>query len=236
MIRSQLSILPSNTDVLIEFPRWVTQHCDRTSIVLDVGAGRGTTASAAVIRQKVALLVGVDPDASIAQNPYLDERYQASIEDFAKDRGPSFDCLYTMFVLEHVTQPQEFLSACRSLLKPGGMLFGVTPNLWHYFGLAAKLSASLGIEDWLLDRLIGSEAKNSYHFPTAYHLNSVRVLRHKLLRSAFREVEFRCFDRAYGFEHCFPKPLRRFPSIYSRLVYMLGVPHIMGSIMFKAIV
>ncbi len=109
MIRSQLSILPSNTDVLIEFPRWVTQHCDRTSIVLDVGAGRGRTGSETVIRQKVALLVGVDPDASIAQNPYLDERYQASIEDFAKDRVSSFDRLYTMFVLEHVTQPLEFL-------------------------------------------------------------------------------------------------------------------------------
>jgi SAM-dependent methyltransferase len=236
MIQSQLSILPSNTDVLIEFPRWVVQHCDSTSIVLDVGAGKGITGSELVIRQKVAHLVGVDPDASIAQNPYLDERYQTSIENFAKDQDPSFDCIYTMFVLEHVTQPQEFLSACRSLLKPGGMLFGVTPNLWHYFGLTAKLSASLGIEDWLLEHLVGSEAKKSYHFPTAYRLNSVRVIRHTLMRSGFSEVEFRCFDRARSFEYCFPKPLRRIPSIYSHLIYMIGMPQIMGSIMFRAIV
>src|SRR5712692_131177 len=234
MIRSQLSILLSNTDALIEFPRWVAQHCDRTSIVLDVGAGRDTTASAAVIRQKVALLVGVDPDASIAQNPYLDERYQASIEDFAKDRGPSFDCLYTMFVLEHVTQPQEFLSACRSLLKPGGMLFGVTPNLWHYFGMATKLSASLGIEDWLLERLIGAQAKASYHFPTAYRLNSIRAIRRILEQTGFQEVEFRCFDHPNNFEYVFPKLLRWFPSSYSRLVYTLRLPQIMGLIMFRA--
>src|SRR6266849_10406959 len=233
MIPTQLSSLPLTTDVLIEFPRWVTQYCDHTSIVLEVGAGKGKDGEAAPIQQKVARLIGIDPDSAIAQNPYLDERYQMSIEDFAKDRDSGFDCLYTISVLEHITQPREFLSACRSLLKPGGMLFGVTPNLWHYFGMATKLSASIGIEDWLLDRLIGSEAKNSYHFPTAYHLNSVRVLRHELLRSGFREVEFRCFDRAHRFEYCFPKLLRRFPSIYSRLVYMMGVPQIMGSIMFR---
>jgi hypothetical protein len=141
-----------------------------------------------------------------------------------------------MFVMEHVTQPREFLSACRSLLKPGGMLFGVTPNLWHYFGMAAKLSASLGIEDWLLDHLIGSEAKTSYHFPTIYRLNSVRIIRKTLLQNGFREVEFRCFDRAFNFEYCFPKPLRGFPSAYSQLVYLLSLPSIMGTIMFRATV
>src|SRR5438105_3722497 len=131
MIRTRLSSLPSNTDISTDFPRWVTHYCDHTSIVLDVGAGQGITGDTAIVRQKVARLVGVDPDPTIMQNPYLDERYQASIEDFARNQGSGFDCLYMRFVLEHITHPREFLSACRSLLKPGGMLFGVTPNFWH---------------------------------------------------------------------------------------------------------
>ena len=234
MIRTQLSSLPSNIDVLTEFPRWITQYCDHTSIVLDVGAGQGRNKTPAMIQQKVARLVGVDPDSAIAQNPYLDERYQASIEDFAKDRGPCFDCLYTMFVLEHITHTHKFLSACRSLLKPGGMLFGVTPNLWHYFGMATRLSATLGIEDWLLEHLIGAQLKASYHFPTAYCLNSIRTIKRTLAQTGFREVEFRCFDPPDRFEYVFPRQLRWFPRFYSRLAYTLRLPHIMGLIMFRA--
>lgn len=234
MIRTQISSLPSKTDVRTEFPRWVIEHCDHTSIVLDVGAGRARSVNPAIIQQKVASLVGIDPDPTIAQNPYLDERYQLSIEDFAKDRCSCFDCLYTIFVLEHITHPSVFFSACRSLLKSNGMLFGVTPNLWHYFGMAAKLSVSLGIEDWLLGRLVGARLKGEYHFPTAYRLNSIRSIRRALAQAGFREVEFRCFDPPNRFEYVLPKELRWFPHFYSRLVYGLRLSQIMGLIMFRA--
>jgi len=234
MIPTRLSILPADTDLLNEFSRWVAQHCDATSVVLDVGAGKGKTGYIELIRQKAGWLVGVDPDITIMQNPYLDERHQASVEDFAQRHDPGFDCLYTMYVLEHVTQPHAFLSACCSLLKPGGTLFGITPNLWHYFGMATKLSASLGIEDWLLERLIGAQVRDSYHFPTAYRLNSIRVLRRTLAQSGFREVEFRYIDPPTRFRYCLPKLLHWFPSVYSRLVYTLRLPQVMGLIMFRA--
>lgn len=234
MIRVQVSSLSAQTDVASEFPRWIIQNCNRTSLVLDVGAGRGRAGTPELIQPNVARLVGVDPDPIIAQNPYLDEHYQARIEDFAREKSSSFDCLYTRFVLEHVTQPLPFLSACRTLLKPGGMLFGVTPNLWHYFGMATKVSAALGIEDWLLERLIGREAKDTYHYPTAYSLNSVRAIKRTLARAGFREVEFKCFDQAKRFEFYFPKLCRWFPRFYTWLVYTFSVPQIMGIIMFKA--
>ena len=234
MIQTQLSHLPSKTDAMTEFPRWITQHCNQSSIVLDVGAGEGINGYAEQIRSKVGRLVGVDPSSGIELNPYLDERYHASIEDFAQGRGPDFDCLYAMFVLEHVTHPQAFLSACRSLLKPGGMLFGLTPNLWHYFGMATKFSSTMGIEEWLLERLVGTRVKAAYHFPTTYRLNSIRTIKRMLEETGFRDVEFRYFDSPHRFEYCFPKPLRWFPSVYSRLVYTLGLSKFMGIIMFRA--
>jgi SAM-dependent methyltransferase len=234
MIPSQIVSLPSNTDVLTEFPQWVVQHCNHTSVVLDIGAGQGKSGNPAMIRQKVGYLVGVDPDSSIEQNPYLHECHRSSLEDFAKNRGANFDCLYSMFVMEHITRPYEFLSSCRTLLKPGGMLFGMTPNLWHYFGITTKLSLSLGIEDWLLDRVMGKQVKASYHFPTAYHLNSIRTISRTLEQTGFSEVEFRCVDQTNRFETYFPKLLRWFPGLYSPLVYRLRIPHIMGLIMFRA--
>src|SRR5437764_9863445 len=146
MIKTQISSLPSTIDVLEEFPAWIVQYCNPHSVVLDVGAGAGKTGNPVHIRPHIARLVGVDPDATIAQNPYLDEGHQTTLEDFALDRGHVFDCLYTSFVIEHITRPHTFLQSCQSLLKPGGTLFAITPNLWHYFGMTTKISATLGIE------------------------------------------------------------------------------------------
>jgi SAM-dependent methyltransferase len=234
MIRTQISFLPGDVDVHAEFFRWITQYCDGNSEVLDVGAGKGRTGHAALIQTRVRRLVGVDPDAEIEQNPYLHECHQASIEEFAQSYDARFNCLYARMVLEHVAYPLDFLSACKSLLKPGGMLFGLTPNLWHYFGITTKISATLGIENWLLGCLIGPQARDSYHFPTTYRLNSIRCLRRTLEQVGFQAVEFICVDPPRGFEYCFPRRLRWFPSLYSRFVYSVKQPRIMGLIMFRA--
>lgn len=234
MIQTHVSSLPPTVDVPVAFPSWVAQHCDVTSAVLEVGAGRGKDGEAAIVRQKVRNLIGTDPDAGILMNPYLDERYQTSVEDFARDRASSLDCIYSIAVLEHITHPPEFFAACRSLLRPGGTLFGATPNLWHYFGMTTKVSACLGIEDQLLERLIGAQHKASYHFPTTYRVNSVRRIRRMLAQTGFQSVEFKCVDHPQGFEYVFPRALRWFPHAYSRVVYTLKLPAFMGLIMFKA--
>ena len=92
----------------------------------------------------------------------------------------------------------------------------------------------MGIEEWLLERLVGTRVKAAYHFPTTYRLNSIRTIKRMLEETGFREVEFRYFDSPHRFEYCFPKPLRWFPSVYSRLVYTLGLSKFMGIIMFRA--
>jgi SAM-dependent methyltransferase len=234
VIQTHVSSLPPTVDVLAEFPSWVAQHCDGKSAVLEVGAGRGKDGEAAIIRQKVRHLVGIDPDAGILENPYLDERYQTSIEGFARDRAACFDCVYSIAVLEHVTHPHEFFAACRSLLRPGGSMLGATPNLWHYFGVATQVSARLGIQEWLLERLIGVQHKESYHFPAQYRANSIRKIQRVLAQTGFSSVEFRCFDHPQAFEYVFPAAVRWLPASYSRAVYSLRVPAFMGLIMFRA--
>ncbi|CAN5829884.1 hypothetical protein BH23GEM7_BH23GEM7_03190 [soil metagenome] len=233
-IRTRLSALPANTNLMTEFPRWIVQECDAASVVLEIGAGEGKYGYPAAIRGRVARLVGIDPDGALARNPYLDERYQTTVEEFAREHDSRFDCLYSMFVLEHVSDPAGFLTACRSLLHPGGKLFAATPNLWHYFGATTKATAALGVEDWLLECLRGREIKESYHFPTAYRMNSVRALTRALARAGFREVDFRCFDEPSRFQIYLPPAARWFPVMYSKLVYTLRLPRAMGMLMLKA--
>ena len=56
----------------------------------------------------------------------IDYRHCAA-EDLAKD-GEVFDVVLNMEVVEHVADPQEFLTACQGLLKPGGLMICSTLN------------------------------------------------------------------------------------------------------------
>ena len=124
----------------------------RSRCSTSAGAGASTTsrrASAARARR----LVGVDPDPGVLRRPWLDDGHQSLVEEFAPTTDERFDVALCVYVVEHVEAPGPFLEAIRSLLVPGGSCFGVTPNLWHYFGLASAAAARLGIQDWVLRRL-----------------------------------------------------------------------------------
>lgn len=79
-------------------------------------------------------VVGVDPDEAIERNASLDERHRMTLEEYAADNVARFDIALAVYVLEHVAQPREFMAACARVLKPGGRLFGLTPNVHQYFG------------------------------------------------------------------------------------------------------
>jgi hypothetical protein len=45
----------------------------------------------------------------------------------------SQDCVYGLSVLEHLLMPCAFIVECRRVLRPGGMLVLLTPNISTYF-------------------------------------------------------------------------------------------------------
>lgn len=231
-----MSILPASASMMNAFPEWITEYCTSNISALDIGAGKDSTQVDASIQPRVLRLVGIDPSEDILINPSVHERYHGSLENFAKQTHEQFDILFCTMVLEHITHPEAFFSVCKQLLKPGGMFFAVTPNMWHYFGLATKITSALKINEWLLDRLIGKQAKEAYHFPTFYKVNSVRAIQNALTRTGFQDVEFRCFDNWKEYRYVFPKQLRWIPKLYSFLVYRFNSPYLMGRIMFRATV
>lgn len=236
MILTQLNNLPSTTVENAAFTDWITEYCTADSLVLDIGAGRDRNGIDAKLQPLIKHLVGIDPSAGILANSAVHERYQRSLEDFAQGEHSRFDILLAAWVLEHISDPLAFFTACRRLLKPGGMFFAVTPNMWHYFGLLTKVCARLGIEDWMLDRLVGAERKAEYHFPTTYCINSLHTLKHMLTHTGFQYVEFRCCDIPTSYNYIIPEPLRWFPRLYAHLVYRFHLLSLMGIIMFRAVV
>lgn len=207
------------TDVCgtVVFYARVNALLDPSSVVLDVGCGRGAygedgnrfSRELRILRGKALRVIGMDPDPAAAANPFLDEFRQLDGERWPLDDA-SVDLCLADCVLEHVPSPDAFFSEAKRVLKLGGHLCLRTANVWSYVGIASRL-----VPNRLHARVLSKVQENRKAedvFPTVYRCNSIRKL-----RSAFRRHGF---DAAvYGYE-AEPSYLQ-----FSKLAYAAGVLH-----------
>lgn len=150
--------------------------------VLDFGCGRGAT-SLYDFRDPGVHVRGVDPDAAVFKNPYIDE---ASICD---DRLPvadeSIDIVCSSYVLEHIDRPERTLAEIHRVLKRGGKFIALTPNAGSLVATFAKLTPHR-FHVWL-NRRRGCEARDV--FPTYYRLNRAGVVRRRARGAGFTDAK-----------------------------------------------
>jgi len=102
--------------------------------VLDIGCGGGILSES--MAKRGAKVKGIDlGEAALAvakihaKEEDLDVEYQAeSAEEIAQQEPNSYDIVTCMEMLEHVPDPAAIVSACASLVKPGGHVFFSTIN------------------------------------------------------------------------------------------------------------
>lgn len=97
--------------------------------LLDVGCGNGEYLER--MRQLDWDVIGVEPDekaACIAREGFGLEIITGSLED-AEFTDESFDAITMNHVIEHASDPLGLLKECRRILKPGGRLVVITPNI-----------------------------------------------------------------------------------------------------------
>jgi len=106
--------------------------------LLDIGCGNGQFLSR--MRELGWEVVGVEPDPEavhIAKEQFGLEVFEGSLEQVELPQN-SFDAITMNHVIEHVPDPIGALAKCHRLLKPGGKLVIVTPNIQslgsHLFG------------------------------------------------------------------------------------------------------
>ncbi|MEM9708326.1 MAG: bifunctional 2-polyprenyl-6-hydroxyphenol methylase/3-demethylubiquinol 3-O-methyltransferase UbiG [Pseudomonadota bacterium] len=101
--------------------------------LLDIGCGGGLLAEP--MARLGAEVVGADaaerniPVAQIhAEEQGLKIDYRHTTAEAMVAEGETFDIVLNMEVVEHVADPQSYLTACRDLLKPGGLMTCSTLN------------------------------------------------------------------------------------------------------------
>jgi ubiquinone/menaquinone biosynthesis C-methylase UbiE len=166
---------------------------------LDVGCGRDVfptnRALAKELSTRCGTLVGVDPDATIQENPFVHRRVQAMLEDFQPEQG--FDLITARMVVEHVQNPDAFVEQLQRLSAPGGLVVLYTVNKWAPVSIASWL-VPFALHHRVKAVLWGTEEKDT--FPVEYKMNTRRTLRRLLGRASFSEREFEYLDdcRTFG--------------------------------------
>ncbi len=235
MLERTIRVVPAPKRRATAYAKWIAESCSPGGQTLNIGAGYNRSDALAAVNAKSPYMVGIDPDESIQANAALDERYQLSMEGFAPGAPARFDVAFSIYVLEHVENPAAFIEACAHVLKPGGVLFGLTLNRYQYFGFTTWAATRLGVSEVLLKRLKTPDQIADYHFPTQYRLNTIRTITRHLDRAGFRSVEFRCFDQPKRYAYYLPDRLKGFSYGYTRIAYAIGRPSLMGHLSFRAV-
>jgi 2-polyprenyl-6-hydroxyphenyl methylase / 3-demethylubiquinone-9 3-methyltransferase len=120
--------------IAAEFGRDLTvRHPFAGLRILDIGCGGGLLSEP--MARLGAAVVGADaaprniPVAQIhAQQSGLTINYRHTTAEALAAAGEQFDVVLNMEVVEHVSDPLAYLTACRQLLKPGGLMICSTLN------------------------------------------------------------------------------------------------------------
>ena len=205
----------SNVDGTVAFYNRVNALVQPSSVVVDVGCGRGAYVEDPVpyrlqlriLKGKCQKVIGIDVDPKGKENPYIDEFRLIEGNRWPVESEAADVCIADN-VLEHVQDVEGFFSQCRQVLKPGGYLCIRTPNLLSYFGVVARLVPNRGhvpVLKRVKDRVIEQDV-----FPTVYHCNTIPAIRRRMNQYGFDYA-------VYGYE-AEPSYLS-----FSRLAYSLGV-------------
>jgi SAM-dependent methyltransferase len=160
-----------------------------TSKWLDVGCGRnlfaGNERLARILAARSSLLVGVDPDGTIEENPFVHERAHTAVENYHTHH--TFDVVTLRMVAEHVASPDRTVAALARLTKPGGTVVVYTINRWSPVPIVTWI-VPFALHHPLKRLLWDTEAKDT--FPVTYRINTRRSLRRLFGIHGFRECEF----------------------------------------------
>ncbi len=187
---------------------------------LDVGCGRNIFPSNHKLSRELAdraqLLVGVDPDETLNDNPYVHEKVLGTMEDF--EDGRAFDLVTMRMVAEHVADPESLMASLTRVTAPGGLVAVYTVFKYSPVPLVTDL-VPFSLHNPVKRILWGTEPEDT--FPTCFKMNTHAALADVFERNGFTERLFLRLDDCRTFSGF--KPLAYLELLARRAFNALGM-------------
>ncbi|MDY6795414.1 MAG: class I SAM-dependent methyltransferase [Actinomycetota bacterium] len=189
----QYRYLPDEPDAYRTFLHLAGARCPEGGKVVDLGCGGEGYLE--FLLEKEADITGVD-------NRALDGPYRRYLEADLDGRLPleegGYDLAVGKFMLEHLERPRVFFREVYRILRPGGTLLLLTPNVYYYPYTV----------NFLLSRLISQQSRMRAVqlftgrppgdvFPVFYRCNTPGCLRKGLNGAGFEMIHLRTYSDCY---------------------------------------
>jgi SAM-dependent methyltransferase len=164
-------------------------YVTRDSRVLDLGCGRGGVVE--LFWRDVKLAVGIDPDPpSLTGHRAPGMPILRAVGERLPFADASFDLVVSVWVLEHLREPQKVFDEVRRVLRPGGHFVFLTPNLRNPLLVLNRIGKALPlVQTRLVSRFYGRREADT--FPVQYRANTVGTLRGLAAASGLEVTELR---------------------------------------------
>jgi SAM-dependent methyltransferase len=151
------------------------------SLIVEVGCGRGALVDEATSGRKWQdfrgpgrRVIGIDVDPVGVENPVIDEFRLIGDDGKWPLEDGSADLAVSDFVLEHVTDPEAFVSELTRVLRPGGAFVARTVSRHSLLSMAARVVPNRSHSKVLTTFQPGRAAHDVFH--TAYKMNTRKAL------------------------------------------------------------
>ena len=170
--------------------RFVDQYALQDAAVLDVGSGQGH------LQDIVADYTGLDIAASAAK--YYHKRFVAGTATAMPFADDEFDAAWSIWVLEHIPNPEAALAEIRRVVKPGGLLYLLPAwdcKPWAAQGYEVRPYSDFGLPGKLIKASIPVRKSEAFWLFTAV---PNRVLRAAFAGSGPTRLHYRRLEPNYA--------------------------------------
>lgn len=183
-------------------------------VVLNLGAGKSADRKIRSLKGEVKLVYGADIDDIVLDNSDLDIKVILKSNDLPFENN-FFDLVWSDYVLEHVEDPDVFLSEIYRVIKPNGTFIFRTPNKYHYVSIISRLTPHW-FHELFANKVRGLPTEHDIH-KTFYRLNSSKQIKQLAKDIGFKKTVLQYIETEPSYL-LFSYPTFYVGFLYERLV------------------
>lgn len=176
-------IYPGWKDSQTLYADYIKKYTMSKSKILDIGCGHSTFLKD--IYSLTPYTYGIDPDQSAIQKNTIIKNKYVGVAELLPFENNFFDIVVSAWVMEHLKNPEVVFKEIYRVLKPGGKVIFLTPNVFNYNVWIIRLIPEI-FHDFLNRKLYDRQEHDT--FKKFYRINSVDKINSISKNTGFKNV------------------------------------------------